>query len=135
MVHATGDRALGLETAQLIALAHWIQSISGHKPIRLEIDGIRMQTVGTLAAALEPGLFSTVVIRHGMPSFSHLLEKPVAYSDAPDFVLSRSPQILRSGPDFDLGAAIKSRQPLNESSAQNYGDVLPVRLLLPAIWR
>jgi dienelactone hydrolase len=84
IVHATGDRALGLETAQLLELARWMRTQSGSKQIRLETDGIRTQTIGAIAAALDPGLFSTVVARNGMHSFSHLLDKPIEYKDAPD---------------------------------------------------
>jgi hypothetical protein len=84
IVHAVGERAIGLEAAQLLELGHWMQSATGHKQIRLETDGIRTQTIGLIAAALEPGLFSQVVARNGMRSFSYLLEKPVEYSAAPD---------------------------------------------------
>lgn len=83
-LHATGGRTLGIEAAQLIELAHWMRSISGQKQIRLETSGIRTQTIGLIASALEPDLFSAVIVRHGMPSFSYLLDKPVAYYDAPD---------------------------------------------------
>ena len=33
---------------------------------------------------LEPSLFSEVVVRRGMPSLRHLVDKPVKYADAPD---------------------------------------------------
>ena len=84
IVHAVGERALGLEAAQLVELGHWMQSATGRKQILVETDGLRTQTIGLIAAALEPGLFSQVTSRNGMRSFSYLLDKPVEYSDAPD---------------------------------------------------
>ena len=40
--------------------------------------------VALIAAALEPSLFSDVVIRRGIPSLRYLLDKPVKYQEAPD---------------------------------------------------
>jgi hypothetical protein len=37
-----------------------------------------------IAAALEPGLFSEVVVRDGMSSLQYLLDAPVRFQDAPD---------------------------------------------------
>jgi dienelactone hydrolase len=84
ILHATGDRAIGLEAAQLIEMARWLRSNTGRKQVRVETSGIRTQSIALIAAALEPDLFSTVVVRNGMNSFSHLLEKPVEYAEAPD---------------------------------------------------
>jgi dienelactone hydrolase len=79
-----GDRALGIETAEVVELAKWLRGRSGRSAIRLEIRGIRSQTIALLAAALEPGLFSEVVTRQGMSSFRYLLTQPVRYDDAPE---------------------------------------------------
>ncbi len=83
VVHATGDRAIGLEAAQLLELGRWMRARTGKPSVRLETDGIRTQTIGLIAAALEPGLFS-VVVHNGMPSLAYLVEKPVEYGEAPD---------------------------------------------------
>jgi len=83
LIAALGERALGHEAAQLIALARWLRA-QGAPRLRLEVAGIRSQTVALVAAALEPGLFAEVVIRDGMASLAHLLEAPVRYEDAPD---------------------------------------------------
>lgn len=77
---SVGDRPLGLEAAQLIALIPWLHK----EKVRLQSSGIRSHVVALVAAALEPDLFSEVVIRNGMPSLLHLLEKPVQYRAAPD---------------------------------------------------
>jgi hypothetical protein len=79
-----GDRTLGIETAEVIELAKWLRARSDHGTIRVETRGIRSQTVALLAAALEPKLFSEIVTRQGMSSFSYLLNHPVRYEDAAD---------------------------------------------------
>jgi len=80
-----GQRALGVEAAQLIAVARWMRErTSGGATIRLESTGRRTQVVALIAGALEPGLFSEVVIREGMPSLKYLLDAPVRFQDAPD---------------------------------------------------
>jgi hypothetical protein len=82
-LYATGDRPLGIEAAHLIALANWMKR-QGAGKVRLETTGLRNQVVALVASALEPSLFSEVVIRHGMPSLRYLVDKPVKYQEAPD---------------------------------------------------
>jgi dienelactone hydrolase len=84
MLATTGERALGIEVAQLIALARWMQHNFASKRVRVESTGIRNQIAVLIAAALVPELFSEVVIREGMRSFQHLLDAPVKFEDAPD---------------------------------------------------
>ena len=79
-----GDRPLGLEAAQLLAAARWLRAQAGGEKIRLETDGIRMQVIGAVAAALAPETFSEPVARNGMASLRHLLDAPVEYQAAPD---------------------------------------------------
>lgn len=81
---AVGDRAVGIEAAQVVELAKWLRARSNRPTIRIESRGIRSQTVSLLAAALEPALFSEVVIRQGMSSFGYLLNLPVQFDDAAD---------------------------------------------------
>jgi len=83
MIVTTGARPLGIEAAHLIELANWMRR-RGAPRVRLETSGMRNQVVALVAAALEPGLFSEVIIRHGMPSLRHLVDKPVKYEDAAD---------------------------------------------------
>jgi dienelactone hydrolase len=79
-----GDRAIAIETAGVIELAKWLRARSDYPTIRVEGRGIRSQTVALLAAALEPKLFSEVVTRQGMSSFSYLIDSPVHFEDAAD---------------------------------------------------
>jgi dienelactone hydrolase len=81
-IHATGDRALGMEAAQLVETAKWLGGQTGIQKVRLESRGLRNQVAALVASALEPELFSEVVIRDGIQSLGYLLEKPVEYQQA-----------------------------------------------------
>src|SRR5262249_52555469 len=83
IMHGTGDRTLGMMAAQLNAVTQWIKTRSMATAIRLEGNGLRSQAAGLSAAALNPALFSDLVINEGVSSLSYLLQKPVAYRDAP----------------------------------------------------
>jgi hypothetical protein len=81
MLAAAGDRALGIQAAQLIAAAKWL---SPKKPVRVESHGIRTQMIALVAAALEPSAFSEVVVRDGVGSLSEVFDKALEYEKAPE---------------------------------------------------
>jgi dienelactone hydrolase len=78
------DRPLGVRAAQLIGTARWLASISGQSKIRLEATGLRSQVVAQIAAALDPGLFSTLAVHKGIRSLQYLLDQPVEMTTAPE---------------------------------------------------
>ncbi len=84
LLATTGERALGVEAAQLIALAQWMKRSFAGQRIRGESAGIRNQVALLIAADLEPTLFSEVAIQEGMPSMAYLLDKPVKFESSPD---------------------------------------------------
>jgi hypothetical protein len=104
MLATTGDRALGVEAAQLISLAQWMRN-SGSRTIRIESTGIRNQVVALIAADLEPTLFSEVVIQEGMSSLKHLLDAPVKFESAPDLFC------LDLYKEFDVDSLAKLAEP------------------------
>ena len=75
MLTANGDRALGVEVAQVLATAKWLKQTT--PTIRLESSGPRSQMVALIAAALEPSLFGGVVNHQGMGSLRELLDGPL----------------------------------------------------------
>jgi len=81
---ATGDRALGQQAAQLVEINRWMKQGAGPTRVRLEVTGIRNQVAALVAVALEPELFSEVVIHEGMPTLGYLLEAPVTFLEAPE---------------------------------------------------
>jgi hypothetical protein len=84
MFSTIGERTIGVEAAQLIAVGRWMQTRSGGAAVRLESSGKRYQVAALIAAALEPDLFSQVAVRDGMHSLKHMLDAPVRFQDAPD---------------------------------------------------
>ena len=81
---ATGDRALGQQAAQLVEVTRWMKERGGASRVRLEVTGIRNQVAALVAAALEPELFSEMIVHEGMFSLGHLLESPVTFQGAPE---------------------------------------------------
>ncbi len=79
-----GDRPLGMQAAQLIRISQWIRERAGAQKVRLESRGIRTQTIGLVAAALQPDLFSEVSVHEGMSSLAWVLQKPVTFDEAPE---------------------------------------------------
>ena len=79
-----GERPIGIEAAELLAASRWLSARTASSKLRLEAKGIRSQLMALVAAALEPNAFSEIVVRDGMQSLGHVLEKPVEYIDAPD---------------------------------------------------
>src|SRR6185295_2591641 len=75
---------LGLQAAELVAVAKWLRGRSAAPKVRIEATGIRTQVIAQVAAALEPELFSEVRVHEGMQSLSYLLDAPVRFQDAPE---------------------------------------------------
>jgi hypothetical protein len=84
LLDGLGDRPLGMEAAQLSRIARWARERAGVASVRLEPGGMRTQVVSLVAAALDPELFSALVVRNGMHSLSYALELPVGFAQAPE---------------------------------------------------
>jgi hypothetical protein len=81
-----------------------MESQAQAQKVRIESSGKRSQVVSLTASALQPGMFSELVIRDGMESLAYLLQKPVEYGEAPElFCLD----LLRMT-DLDRLAALSS---------------------------
>jgi dienelactone hydrolase len=105
MLAATGNRPIGMEAAQLIALTEWARTRWHAPSVRLESTGIRSQMASLIASALAPRLFREVEIHEGMRSLGYLLDKPVPYPEAPDLFC------LDLYKDFDLDRLEKLASP------------------------
>ncbi|MEX2302226.1 MAG: acetylxylan esterase [Bryobacterales bacterium] len=84
VIDTQGERPLGIRAGQLIALAKWLRERAGGAAVRVETNGIRSQVAALTAAAVEPGVFTEVVVRDGLKSLGYVFEKPLRFSDAPD---------------------------------------------------
>lgn len=118
MLAAAGSRPIGMEGAQLIAVAHWARARWHTPSVRLESTGIRSQVASLLASALEPRLFAEVAAQGGMRSLSYLLDKPVSYQEAPDLFC------LDLYKDFDLDRLRALAEP-TKVHEQNFVGELP----------
>ena len=98
-----GERALGMEAAQLIGAARWLQRLSHRPAVALEATGMRTQVVALVAAALQPELFTEPTVRKGLSSLRHLFEAPVDPRAAPELFC------LNLYPRFDIDGLIKLR--------------------------
>lgn len=96
LVATTGDRPLGLEAAQLLAVTNWLKGNTGRAEIRLETDGIRNQVIALAAAALDPHAFSQVISGQAMRSLGYLIDTPIPFRAAPELFC------LDLYKDFDL---------------------------------
>ena len=101
MLNGLGERTLGLEAAQLIAVAEWMNNglqhgsptpgsafaaTSARRPMALLTSGPRSQAVALTSAALEPQLFSSVDARHSIPSLEYVLDHPLKHSEVPELM-------------------------------------------------
>ncbi len=84
LVASSGDRPLGLEVAQLLAVARWMRANNANTKVQIETEGMRSGMIAAIAAAIDPGAFSVVSSVHGMKSLGYLLDAPVAFRSAPD---------------------------------------------------
>jgi hypothetical protein len=108
-----GVRPLGLEAAQLVAIANWFRVSTG-QPVRVETDGIRNQVIALAAAAIAPEEFSEVVNRNAMKTFGHLMDTPVPFRSAPElFCLD-----LYRYFDIDILAALAGPRKISNLNAQ-----------------
>lgn len=84
MIAFAGERPLGLQAAQLVALARWLRESKSAARVRIEASGPRSQAIAQVAAALRPESFVEVVVRNGLRSLSEVFDKPVEFLDAPE---------------------------------------------------
>ena len=117
MLNGLGERTLGLEAAQVIAVVEWLSmglqngsptpgSAFVRKattaPIDIVASGPRSQSVALTAAALEPAIFASLEIQHSIPSLGYVLEHPLKYNDVPELMCLDLFRYL----DFDALAAL-----------------------------
>jgi dienelactone hydrolase len=79
----TGLRPLGLQAAQLLAVAAWLRANVGGS-ISLVTEGIRNQVIAVTSASLEPTAFVRIESRQSMGSLDYLLKNSVPFRSAPE---------------------------------------------------
>jgi dienelactone hydrolase len=79
----TGLRPVGLQAAQLLAVAAWLRASVGGS-ISLVTEGIRNQVIAVTSASLEPTAFVRIESRQSMGSLDYLLKNSVPFRSAPE---------------------------------------------------
>jgi dienelactone hydrolase len=117
MLNGLGERPLGLEAAQMVAVGEWLNTglqhgspspgsafatETAHRRIALLTSGPRSQAVALTAAVLEPQLFASLDARHSIPSLHYVLEHPLKYGEVPELMCLD----LLADFDFDVLAAL-----------------------------
>ena len=82
LLSAVGRPLLGLQVAQLLALARWLRQHLGDRPLQVRAGGRAPGVAALLAAAHTPAAFAAVEV-HSLPrSLDALVELPVAFDSA-----------------------------------------------------
>ena len=79
---AAGDRPLGLQVGQLLALIRWICRTYRIKAVHLTAIGQIMPVVALAAAALEPGRLTSLTTETLIDSLGRLIDWPLSYDSA-----------------------------------------------------
>ena len=95
MLNGLGERPLGIEAGQLAAVVRWLGGDLEHgsptplslatapntaiSPVRIITAGPRSETIGLVAAAIHPELFSQLDAREAIPSFIYVFNHPQKY--------------------------------------------------------
>jgi len=123
MLSTVGERPLGLQAAQVAAIARWLQadSVDGSAtpgsrilapssaiaPLRVVTDGPRGETVALVSAAMVPELYSSIEVRHGIQTLGDLFMHPPGYHEAPELMC------LDLYRDFDFNTLSLIAAPVN----------------------
>ncbi len=114
-----GDRPLGIQAAQLLAVIDWWKAANRNEPVRLETSGYRTQALGLVAAALEPTNFREIVNTEGIRSLSYLFDAPVPWRSAPELFC------LDLYKEFDVDRLAAMAAPARVIAVENVEDTLP----------
>lgn len=84
LLSAIGERPLGMEAAQLLAIRGWLRANFGAAGARIDTTGVRSQTLSLVAVAVDPSAFTGVLVHHGLHSLRAVFDKPAQYEATPD---------------------------------------------------
>lgn len=81
---AVGERPLGIQAAQLAAIARWLNADHGDKPIEIVAVGRRASAAALVAAAVEAQAIGRVELAGSLASFKQLIEENIALEKLPE---------------------------------------------------
>ncbi len=84
LIATTGQRPLGIQASQTIAVANWAKASLGGDHIQLVSIGPRTGVIATVARALEPAAFTDVQCRDELDSLKSLIQKNTLVNEMPE---------------------------------------------------
>jgi len=83
LLASSGERALGVQVGQLLALLGWLTKRAPKVQVHIQANGQVMPVVGLLAAALQPQTVASLTTATLLDSLDRLVEWPLSYAQAP----------------------------------------------------
>ncbi len=74
LLECAGHRLLGIQTAQILALAEWVKRRTPSGRLHLKADGFVMSTAALIAAAMQPDCFRRVTLRNILRTLKSLFD-------------------------------------------------------------
>jgi len=81
LLECAGQRMLGVQTAQILALSRWVRQATGVSRLNLVSVGLRTYIASLVAAALEPQIYNKLTTSSPVASLAELIEIPCRYND------------------------------------------------------
>ncbi len=83
LVAGVGDRPLGQQASQIIAISRWAQSTNG-APVAIAAIGPRMSLIALAASALEPRAIASLELHDSFGSLKEIIEQDWKVNQAPE---------------------------------------------------
>ena len=83
LVSTVGERPLGIQAAQLAAVAEWILK-DDSRPVEIHAIGKRTGLIALATAAVHPGLVARLELTGGFSSLKQIIEQNMAVNQAPE---------------------------------------------------
>src|SRR6185436_13291846 len=84
LVDAIGERPLGLQAAQLAAIARWSQGQHPGEPVSGVALGARSSAIALVAAGLEEKAIGSLELHEALGSFKEVIEQNWKYDQKPE---------------------------------------------------
>ena len=84
LLGAIGERPIGIQTAQVLAAARWLQKDRGGEPVTLAAVGPRTSLLALLAGAVAPEQITSVEVSNPLGSLKEAIEDNRAYAQTPE---------------------------------------------------
>ena len=84
LMAAVGQRALGVQAAQVAAAARWVRATSPDKRVALQTEGMRTSLIALVACALEPGIVDSASHTGQLQSLDHVVRNDCTVDKYPE---------------------------------------------------